>query len=261
MVWAGKGPADDLNFYSLLGILQCGMWLQADIEKYLNGSGLSHGRFSILLSLIESPDASLIGNELAGRLGVGKSTIAKMVEKLIEDKFVNYTLDESDLRKKKYALTKKAEKSLRAIVPGYLERLRAFGANLSAEEKKSLLAILGKIDFLDPNKRISPLPERSITDKCREIRELCRSGAADDIDQVLAYLDENVDLPTTKVVDYCLGTVDTIEGMKRIEYYLFGGTQIQRNYCTLFFARRNDWKLVNKAYRLGLIDYIQAYAR
>jgi hypothetical protein len=62
-------------------------------------------------------------------------------------------------------------------------------------------------------------------------------------------------------VDYYLGTMKKVEGMKRIEHYLFNGSQIQRNYSTLYFARNDDWKLVDKAYRMGLIDYVQAYSK
>jgi hypothetical protein len=102
---------------------------------------------------------------------------------------------------------------------------------------------------------------KSITEKSMEISKLCRSGSPEDIDKVIEYLNDEVDLPTTKVIDYYLGTVSKIEGIRRIEHYLFNGTQMQRNYCTLFFARRNEWRIVNKAYKMGLIDYIQAYSR
>lgn len=100
-----------------------------------------------------------------------------------------------------------------------------------------------------------------ITKNAIEIKKLCEKGNKEDISKVMSYLNEDVDLPTTKIVDYYLGTVKNCEGIDCIEYFLFNGTQIQRNYCTLFFARRNDWILVNKAYNLGLIDYIQAYSR
>ncbi len=94
-----------------------------------------------------------------------------------------------------------------------------------------------------------------------QIKENCLIGHIDNIDLVLSQLNETVDLPTTRAVDLYLGMVKNEQGIKQIEYYLFNGTQIQRNYCTLFFARRNDWLLVNKAYKLGLIDKIQAYSR
>jgi hypothetical protein len=103
--------------------------------------------------------------------------------------------------------------------------------------------------------------EKTITEKSIQIKRLCEKGFGDDIDRVLAVLNEKADLPTTKVVDFYLGTVTNLEGIDRIEYYLFNGTQMQRNYCTLYFSRNNAWQIVNKAFNLGLIDYIQAYSR
>ncbi len=108
---------------------------------------------------------------------------------------------------------------------------------------------------------LSRFRERPISEKSREIQALCARGSPEDIDAVMRYLDDEADLPTTKVVDYYLGTVNGIEGMRRIEWYLFNGAQIQRNYATLYFARMDDWKLVNKAFRMGLIDYRQAYSK
>ena len=94
-----------------------------------------------------------------------------------------------------------------------------------------------------------------------EIRMKCLRGRKTDIDEVISLLDDSVDLPTTRAIDRYLGQVENPAGVKQIEQHLFCGTQIQRNYCTLFFARRNDWHLVNKAYEMGLIDRIQAYSR
>ena len=261
MNWKGKRPADDLNFYSLLGIVQSGMWLQADLEKYLAGYGLSFGRFSILLTLLESESLPVISNDLALRLGVSKPTVAKLLGKLVRDRLVKQGSDPADSRKKICRLTDEGMRMLHRIIPGYLERMRIIGSNISIDEKKQILSLLNKINFLDAEKRLNLFSRKSITRFSEEIRECCSRGTAGDIDQVMACLEEGIDLPETKVIDYYLGTVNRFEGMKRIEHYLFEGSQIQRNYAALFFVRINDWKLVNKAYRQGLIDYVQAYSK
>ena len=96
----------------------------------------------------------------------------------------------------------------------------------------------------------------------KQIREKSRSGTKKDIDEIMQFLnDDDLTIPITKAVDFYLGQVSNPEGIDRVEFYLFGGTQIQRNYCTLFFARRQQWELVDSAFRLGLIDRIQAYSR
>jgi hypothetical protein len=91
-----------------------------------------------------------------------------------------------------------------------------------------------------------------------------RSGSAAGVDAVMAGLDEHTDFAETRFIDYALGLVDSPEGAGRIEWYLFNGTQMQRNYATLFFNRRGekgDWARVKKAYEMGLIDAIQAFSK
>ena len=97
--------------------------------------------------------------------------------------------------------------------------------------------------------------------KVKELVDRANRGSIDDIDYILGHLSPDVTLSMTRFVDYALGLVESDAGINRIEYYLFHGTQIQRNYCSLFFNRRGDWPMVKKAYERGLIDKIQAYAR
>jgi|GEM_PF-612837 len=252
---------DDLTFYALLGILQSGMWLQADIERYLSPFGLSHGRFSILLSVMNGGKSSRIGSDLANLLGVSKATVAKMVDRLIRDEYLSCHEVAADRRRKRYAITQKGRRLIRKIVPGYMARLRVMSAGVSPFEKQQLIGIISKINFLDPRKSILREHQRTLTERSRDIKERCTRGSAPDIDRVMSFLHEKVDLPTTKIIDYYLGTVRSPEGTERIRHYLFQGTQLQRNYATLYFARRDDWPLVNQAYAMGLIDYVQAYSR
>ena len=93
------------------------------------------------------------------------------------------------------------------------------------------------------------------------IKEKCKTGFSSDVDEVMKLLNQDIDIPTTKIIDFYIGTITNKEGLKRIEYYLFNGTQIQRNYCTLFYLRKNELDIVWKAYKLGLIDEIQAFSR
>ena len=92
------------------------------------------------------------------------------------------------------------------------------------------------------------------------IKQKACSGASCDIDSIMSILNE-ADLPITRAVDFYLGYVSNSSGIERLEHYLFSGTQIQRNYCCLYFARKNEWKLINKAYKEGCIDKIQASSR
>lgn len=97
--------------------------------------------------------------------------------------------------------------------------------------------------------------------KVQELSDRANRGTIEDVDHILGHLTPDVTLSVTRFVDYALSLVESKAGIERIEFYLFNGTQIQRNYCSLFFNRRGDWPVVKEAYERGLIDKIQAYAR
>lgn len=92
---------------------------------------------------------------------------------------------------------------------------------------------------------------------------ICKAenGDSHDIDFIMQNLTPDSTFAMTRYVDYALGLVTNEYGIARIEYYLFNGSQIQRNYSSLYFNRRGDWKIVKKAFQQGLIDETQAFAR
>jgi len=98
------------------------------------------------------------------------------------------------------------------------------------------------------------------TELFESIKRKARRGMEPDIDSIMEILNK-ADLPTTRAVDFYLGYVVENEGIDRLAHYLFHGTQIQRNYCALYFERKDEWELINRAYREGCIDAIQAYSR
>ncbi len=86
-------------------------------------------------------------------------------------------------------------------------------------------------------------------------------GTPADVDYLMTRISGGTTLAMTKYIDFALGLVTNPEGFERIRYYLFNGTQMQRNYASLYFNRLGEWELVKEAYNKGLIDEIQAYAR
>ena len=90
---------------------------------------------------------------------------------------------------------------------------------------------------------------------------LAKEGTKEAIDEVMKHLNMNMTIAESKFIDFALGHVGSDEGIEVMEYYLFHGTQIQRNYCTLYFARRGEYPIVREAYDRGLIDATQAFSR
>ncbi len=90
---------------------------------------------------------------------------------------------------------------------------------------------------------------------------LAQSGTKQDVDMMMKDLKKKMTIAESKFIDYALGLIETEEGIARMEYYLFYGTQIQRNYSALFFGRRDEYALLRRAYEQGLIDGYQAFSR
>ena len=86
-------------------------------------------------------------------------------------------------------------------------------------------------------------------------------GKIEDIDFIMSFLNDETVFATTRYVDFALSMVTSVEGLERIKYFLFTGNQIQRNYASLYLNRIGEYKPVAEAYKKGLIDEIQAFAR
>ena len=90
---------------------------------------------------------------------------------------------------------------------------------------------------------------------------LAAGGTKEAVNTIMKDLNKKATLAQTKFIDYALGLVNTKEGRDRIEYFLFFGTQMQRNYSALYFGRLDEYALLRKAYEKGLIDARQAFSR
>lgn len=91
--------------------------------------------------------------------------------------------------------------------------------------------------------------------------KLAKEGTETSITEVMKDINEEMTIAESKLIDFALGFVDTPDGIKVLEDYLFHGNQIQRNYCALYFNRREDFKIVREAYDQGLIDIKQVFSR
>ena len=90
---------------------------------------------------------------------------------------------------------------------------------------------------------------------------LAKKGTQASIGEIMRGLSPQMTLAESKFIDYALGHVEGDEGLAVMERYLFHGTQIQRNYCALYFGRRGDYDIVRRAYDRGLVDAKQAFSR
>lgn len=253
-----KTNSTDLSFYALASVLQNGMRLRSDVEEYLKPYGLSHGQYSVLLAVSEGGGRPVSNDGLARRLGRSRPTITKLVAKLLDAGYLSAGADRGDGRRTWYALSAKARRLLDEIAPGYGARIDELADGLDDLEKLQLVMLLNKLG--GNGFRVS-LASFSYKEKCDFVRRMCEDGSARAIDYVFSFLDDDADVVTTKIVDRYLGDVSNPAGVGRIEGYLFGDDQFRRNYAALYFARKDEWAVIKRAYDAGLIDYEQAYSK
>ena len=90
---------------------------------------------------------------------------------------------------------------------------------------------------------------------------LAKQGTKDAVHTIMKKINKNMTIGESKIIDFALGHIDTPEGVDAMKHFLFSGTQIQRNYCALYFGRKEEYMLICKAYEQGLIDARQAFSR
>lgn len=90
--------------------------------------------------------------------------------------------------------------------------------------------------------------------------ELGNIGDKKSVDIMMSELEKSKTVVETKFIDFGIGLVEKEEGYNQVHWYLFNGTQIQRNYATLYFIRQGRYDYVKTAYDMGLIDKKQAFS-
>ena len=97
--------------------------------------------------------------------------------------------------------------------------------------------------------------------KLQKYTQLAQKGTKKSIKKIMKNLTTNTPIAETKIIDYALSRIENPEGIQTMQHYLFQGTQIQRNYATLYFLRKEEYTLIQEAYEQGLIDARQAFSR
>ena len=93
------------------------------------------------------------------------------------------------------------------------------------------------------------------------LSQIAKSGTSQDVDILMDMLDTADSIGGYKMLDYAIGQVESQEGRTQIRYYLFNGSQVQRNYASLYFKRLGFHDILLEAVQQGCIDAHQALSR
>jgi DNA-binding MarR family transcriptional regulator len=115
--------------------------LDAHFARY----GLSMGKFTLLMQLLQAPEQGLTPSDFAERAGVTRATITGLLDGLEREGWVRRQPYPSDRRMLSVQLTDKGQQLLSQMLPDHFCRTTGLMANLTATEKKTLIKLLAKV--------------------------------------------------------------------------------------------------------------------
>lgn len=136
---------DDLTFNAMLSVLQGGMRMLNDFERFLAPYKLSQGRFALMLTVYNAGGNPLSPSQLAEESGKSRPTVSKMIDRLIQDRLIAPEKAAGDGRSRVLYLTEEGEALLNLIIPEYNKRIQEMSSPLDDDEKMELIRIIGKI--------------------------------------------------------------------------------------------------------------------
>ncbi len=117
-------------------------------DEHLAHHQVSQGRFTVLMQLLEKSKSCpqpRTPAELADAAGVTRATMTGLIDTLERDGLVTRKPDPNDRRMTWVALTPHGQARLQEILPGHFKLMGALMANLSEDERKTLVRLLTKI--------------------------------------------------------------------------------------------------------------------
>lgn len=124
--------------------------VQTALDTHFARYGLSMGKFTLLMQLIQADERGLTPSECAERAGVTRATITGLLDGLEREGAIERQPDPSDRRMLRVQLTDKGRQLLSNLLPDHFCRTTGLMANLSATEKKTLIELLQKLQAGTP---------------------------------------------------------------------------------------------------------------
>jgi DNA-binding MarR family transcriptional regulator len=124
--------------------------VQQALETHFARYGLSMGKFTLLMQLYQTKKAGLTPSECAARVGVSRATITGLLDGLERDGLVMRQPSSTDRRMLGVCLTKKGQQLMRQMLPDHFCRTTGLMAQLSSNEKKTLIKLLKKLQAGTP---------------------------------------------------------------------------------------------------------------
>lgn len=139
------GPMDERAVRACVALTRTSRDLRQAFGRFLQGYGLSHGRFLTLMCLGREPDKAVPPSELARSVGVTRATMSGLLDGLRRDGLVRCGGDGRDRRRKLVRLSERGLTLLGELTPEYTRRILRFASCLETEDWVVLGALLARL--------------------------------------------------------------------------------------------------------------------
>lgn len=136
---------DVASVETCLAFLRTTVDVQVALETHFARYGLSMGKFTLLMQLSQANEQGLTPSECAERSGVTRATITGLLDGLERDGLIQRQPSLSDRRMLSVHLTEKAHQLMSKMLPDHFCRTTGLMAQLTSEEKKTLIELLQKL--------------------------------------------------------------------------------------------------------------------
>jgi DNA-binding MarR family transcriptional regulator len=131
---------------SCANLLRTGSELLTTFETILGRHNLSQGRFLTLIVMNRNPDVADSPSCLADKIGVRRSTMTGLLDRLERDGLIKRLAGHPDRRKIGVQLTSSGRQVLADLLPDYYRNIAKIMAKLTEKERLDLTSLLGKVN-------------------------------------------------------------------------------------------------------------------
>ena len=141
---------------AFLHLMRTSTELSAAFDVIHASHNISQGRFIVLMLLNRNPGKPVNPADLADRAGVTRATMTGLIDTLERDGLVKreHTLD--DRRMMLVRLTAEGRGYFDKMLPDYFRRVALVMSQLTPDERKMLVSLMGKIQRAVPGIRVTP---------------------------------------------------------------------------------------------------------
>lgn len=145
--WKAKHPELDVQeMLTLIALHRASQVMFKKHDQFLEPFGLNHAALDVLLSLYRSaPPEGLTLAKLASVMAVTPPAMTARIDKLLDSRWIEKTMDPEDRRAFKVRLTAEGEALVQQVLPLHIADKKQVFSGFSSEEISTLRSLLTRL--------------------------------------------------------------------------------------------------------------------